>query len=131
MKAIDTNVLLRYFAQDDPIQSPLANAFIEEQSALEVQIFVNRIVLCELVWVLSRAYRYKKTAIANVIEKILSTEAFVVENSGAAWLALEDYKKSGVDFSDILISKINKAAGYAKTATFDKKAATLAEFEGL
>lgn len=129
MKAIDTNVLLRYLVKDDPKQFAAAQAYIEKYGSAEHPIFINRIVLCETVWVLGRLYRYNTITIANVIEAVLRAEEFAVENSGAAWLALEDYRKSKADFADALIGRVNKAAGYAKTGTLDIKAAMLEAFE--
>jgi len=129
MIGLDTNILLRYFTQDDEKQSEIANFYIEEQCSEENQAFINSIVFCELVWVLEVAYKYEKTQIADVLEKILQTSQFVVEDTGAAWNALSSYKKSKADFSDALLAEINKNAGCKKTFTFDKRASKLPEFE--
>lgn len=52
MKGLDTNVLVRYLTQDDPVQSRKANALIAEAVDRGEQCPINVIVLCELVWVL-------------------------------------------------------------------------------
>ena len=54
MIALDTNVLVRYLTWDDEEQASEAANAIETADGL----FVPTIVLCELVWVLKRAYRY-------------------------------------------------------------------------
>ena len=54
---------------------------------------INRIVLCELVWMLDRGYRYRRELIAGVIEKILHTEKFFAENATEAWAALSAYRQ--------------------------------------
>jgi len=41
--------------------------------------------LCELVWVLSRAYRYAPPEIAGVIEKLLQTAELDIEDADIAW----------------------------------------------
>ncbi len=64
-----------------------------------------------------------------VLEKILQTSQFVIEDADSAWHALIDYKKTNVDFSDSLIGAVNKLAGCGKTATFDKQAGKLPDFE--
>lgn len=56
MIGLDTNVLVRYIVQDDPEQSAPATNLIEGQCMDQVPGFVNSIVLCELVWVLSGRY---------------------------------------------------------------------------
>lgn len=129
MKALDTNVLVRYLVQDDAVQAHAASAYIAKYCTRSQPAFINRIVLCELVWVLESAYGYEKRQIGEVIEKMLQTSQFVVEDLEAAWLALEAYNTTNADFADALIGKINKAAGCSATATFDKKAGKLSEFE--
>ena len=52
--AVDTNVLVRYLTWDDEQQAVEAADAIEGAD----EIVVPTIVLCELVWVLKRAYRY-------------------------------------------------------------------------
>jgi predicted nucleic-acid-binding protein len=61
MIGLDTNVLARYLVRDDPG-------------------FINRIVLCELVWVLESAYGYSKDTIVAVLEKLLRTSQLKISN---------------------------------------------------
>lgn len=52
MIALDTNVLVRYLAQDDREQARVATRFIEEHLTADDPGFVSTIVLCEIIWVL-------------------------------------------------------------------------------
>lgn len=122
MKGLDTNVLVRYLVQDDRIQSQKAEQFIERECTRESPGFINRIVLCELVWVLESAYGYSQATIAGVLEKILRTRQFQIENLEAAWIALREYQKREAEFTDYLISAVNRQSGCDHTVTFDKKA---------
>ena len=49
------------------------------------------IVLCETVWVLSRAYGYSRKQIVIVLRQILLTDCFDIEEYAQAWDALYDY----------------------------------------
>jgi predicted nucleic-acid-binding protein len=49
MIGLDTNVLVRYLAQDDPPQSALAVEFIENACSEKRPAFINQIVLCQSV----------------------------------------------------------------------------------
>jgi len=49
MKSVDTNILVRYYAQDDVLQSPLALRLLRD----EPKLFVTKTVLFELFWVLT------------------------------------------------------------------------------
>lgn len=47
MRAVDTNVLARYYLRDDPVQSPLAASLLAAGD-----VFVPKTVVLELAWVL-------------------------------------------------------------------------------
>ena len=129
MKGLDTNVLVRFLVQDDKVQGPMAAACVLETCTPDEPCALNRIVLCELVWVLESAYGYARPSVAGVIERILRTGEFAVEDVDVAWAALAAYRDSGADFADALIGRGNRAAGCAATITFDRKAAALDDFE--
>ncbi len=128
MKGIDTNVLIRYLVQDDPLQSLYATHFIEKECKVENPGFINIIVLCEVVWILEAAYKYPKKLIADALEKIFRTRQFYIDQSEIVWRALRGYKYEGADFSDHLISHLNIHHGCEYTVTFDKKALQLDYF---
>jgi predicted nucleic-acid-binding protein len=121
MTGIDTNVLVRYLVKDDADQARKATRFIRNQCSGEDLGLINRIVLCELVWVLETAYEYPRQRVALALENILRTAEFIIEDHQEAWLAFREYQKGG-DFADALISAINQRHGCALTVTFDRKA---------
>ena len=51
MIGLDTNVLLRYLAQDDPVQSPRATEIITRRLKGEEPGFVSLVTIIEVVWV--------------------------------------------------------------------------------
>lgn len=130
MKGIDTNVLVRYLIQDDPEQAARAARFIATECSVDDPCLVNRVVLCELVWVLESAYGYPRVRVAVVLERILRTAQLTVEDSRDAWAALLQYRH-GADFSDALIAICNLRLGCEHTVTFDRKASHRAGFVAL
>lgn len=119
MQGIDTSVLVRYLVADHPEQKDQAASFLY-RCTKEQPCFINRIVLCELVWILECVYYYPRSMIAQVIEKILRTAQFKVEDLPSAWHALAAYR-NGEDFTDSLISQINRAAGCRSTFRIEKQ----------
>lgn len=95
MIGLDTNVLIRYITADDAEQFKRAEQLIEQQST---KFYINHIVLCELVWVLNRAYHYDKMTIIWVLEKILNTEQWVTEEQQIVQQAIDTFKTSKADF---------------------------------
>ena len=122
MIGIDTNVLVRYITQDDEVQSGIATEFIENYCLSGNKIFVNNLVICELVWVLKKCYKLSKPKTINVIENILQISQFSIENVQIMWQALTDYKKGPADFADYVVGRTNTFNNCDETVTFDEKA---------
>jgi predicted nucleic-acid-binding protein len=119
MIGLDTNILVRYLTQDDPVQARKATRRIEEGLAGGETFFISGIVLCELVWVLEDVYDYPRRTIAEVLEKVLRTGQFAFEDKELAWQALADYQGGKGDFSDYLIGRTAHQGGCDHTITFD------------
>lgn len=127
MIGLDTNVLIRHLTQDELDQAARASALVEKACSVDEPGYINRVVICEVVWVLERAYRYERSLIAGCIETLLRTADLRVENEKAVWTALARYQ-DGYDFADALIGETNAMADVTRTRTFDKKAAELDSF---
>ncbi len=129
MIGLDTNVLVRYLVQDDPVQSPRANQLMERYGTADDPCLVNAIVLCEMAWVLESAYDYPKATIAEVLEKLLMTSGIEVVDKGMVWTAVTDYRTTKADFADCLIGRMNGVLGCTETVTFDKALKSLSGFK--
>ena len=119
MTGLDTNVLVRYITQDDPDQAATASRVIEGTDEHGEKLLIQPIVLCETVWVLSRAYRLPNDEVLAVVEDILRTAQFEVVDKDALWKALGDARRGSGDFADHYIGRANQAAGADMTLTFD------------
>ena len=120
MRGIDTNVLVRYLTADDAVQFEAVAALIEGAEDSEERLFVNVVVLCELCWVLrGRRYGYDRTAIAEVIERILAARTFEVERRDLVRRALQGYRRGEADFADCLIGAVNRTEGCVDTVSLD------------
>jgi len=128
VKGLDTNVLIRLLLADDPEQTARGRAFVADRSAGE-PLFINRIVICELVWTLRRGFRFHRGQIAAVVDRMLKSRALEIEDYDALGFALYLYQTSGADLADCLLGVTNGLLGCERTATFVRKAAELDEFE--
>lgn len=128
MIGLDTNILVRYLAQDDPVQSPKATEIIERRLTEENPGFISLVAMVETVWVLDRAYGLSAGSIAAAVERILQIEVLVVENEQDIFTAMLALKSGSGSFSDALIAALGLRAGCAQTLTFDRKATRLAGF---
>lgn len=122
MIGLDTNVLVRYLAQDDPKQTPLATDLIESLTA-DKPGFVSHVVLVETVWVLESCYSTDADQIAQVVETLLHVESLVVDEADVVWRALRQFKQAGGDLADALVAALARRAGCDAVYTFDRGAA--------
>ena len=129
MIGIDTNVLVRYLAQDDLRQSAIATRFVESTLSADNPGFVSTVTLCEVNWVLAESYGADRKRIREIVEGLLATKQLVIERAELVWKALRAWEGVSADFSDALIGQIAIAHGGEKTVTFDRTAARLPGFE--
>ncbi len=121
MIGVDTNVLVRLFIIDEP-QSAQSKAFFDARSPGDPG-YVSLVVIAETAWVLRRKYKQDADQIGRVIQSILDSDDFVVQDRQVVDWALANYSQSGIDFSDLLSARAGELAGANSTATFDKAAA--------
>jgi predicted nucleic-acid-binding protein len=122
MIGLDTNVLVRYIAQDDSKQSPKATRLIEVLT-VDAPGYVSIVSVVELVWVLTGCYALTRNEICEVLETLLRTKEIVVAHADTIWKALRLFKEGKADFADCLIERSSDEAGCNYTTTFDRDAA--------
>jgi predicted nucleic-acid-binding protein len=112
--AVDTNVLVRYLTWDDEAQAIEAATAIEGADT----IVVPTIVLCELVWVLKRAYRYGGPEIIDILRRLVAIHAVEIERpAAAAGIAM---LARGGDFADGIIQHEADRAKCDRLVTLDQ-----------
>ena len=104
MIGLDTNVLVRYVTQDDPVQSAKASDLIESLNTLSPG-FVSLVSVVELVWVLQSCYQSAKSDVVMVLETLLRTRELTIEHAETLWQALRRFTASKADFADCLIER--------------------------
>jgi predicted nucleic-acid-binding protein len=128
MIGLDTNILVRYLAQDDPVQSPKATEIIEQKLTEDNPGFVSVVAIVETAWVLDRAYGLADQEIAAAIERTLQADVLVVENEQEVFAAMIALKDGAGTFADALIGALGARAGCSRTLTFDREASRLPSF---
>ena len=122
MIGLDTNVLVRYIAQDDKVQSARATALIEKECSAALPGYVGLVVLAEVVWVSESRYGATRQEVADIVRRVLSIRQLVVQDAEIAWKALRMFAGGKADFADCLIERSAVGAGCTRTMTFDKRA---------
>ena len=129
MIGLDTNILVRYLTQDDPVQSAKSAEILERRLTEKNPGFVSVVAMVETVWVLDRAYFLTAQEIAIAIERLLQVEVLAIENEQEVFTAMVALKQGRGSFADALIAELGARVGCTRTLTFDRKAARLPGFE--
>ena len=122
MKSLDTNVLARFFIddQDDPQAARQRPAAI---AALSERAFVTVTVLMELEWVMRGFYALQRPDTSRVMRALLGIEHVRVEDRPDVLVALDAFD-AGLDFADAL--HLARSRKTSALVTFDRKLATRA-----
>ncbi len=120
MIGIGTNLLVRYFVQDDALQVRQVDELIDFALRTGERLRISDIVLSELVWVLKTVYRIRKEEIVSALGRMIANKTFAFEDPSVVKAAFTDYRDGKGDFADYLIGRRNTAAGCEHTLTFDK-----------
>lgn len=131
MIGLDTNVVVRYLAQDDARQAAIATRLIEGSLSANERGFISIVTLAEIVWVMSSNYDASRASVAEIVEGLLSAPQLMIERADVLWRALKAYGDSKADFSDAVIVVLGSDAGCSKTVTFDRHAGAHPGFEAL
>lgn len=122
MKGLDTNILVRFFTQDDSLLSSRSEAILSSLTASDPG-WISLTVIAELVWVFEDAYRMKRADVTHILQQLLSKQNIVVEHQAMVRRALYMFSTGKADFADCLIATSAQAAGCETILTFDRIAA--------
>ena len=125
MIGLDTNVLVRYMAQDDPKQSAVATRLIEKELSSAEPGFISLVVLAELCWVLMRLYSASADELIIAVEDLLNTPQFHLDRRDVVIATVQHMKRSKftkAGFVDVLIAQLATSEGCTRTVSFDKVA---------
>ena len=123
MRALDTNVLARFFV-DDVDDAQAAKQRPAAIAALAGRSFVSVTVLLELEWVLRGFYELSTKDISRVLRALASIEHVTLEDRAAVLEAVDAFDK-GLDFAvAIHLACSSRASGFA---TFDQRLAKRAK----
>jgi predicted nucleic-acid-binding protein len=125
MTGLDTNVLVRYLAQDDAAQSARATRLIERELSEREPGHIGLVVLLETCWVLKRLYGATAAELRDTVRDLLDTRQFVIEQRTVVLRAVSRLADGAGDLADALIAEGAAQAGCARTVTFDKQGSRL------
>lgn len=129
MKALDTNVLVRFLVKDDERQAETVYRIFKQAEAAKKVLFVPLLVVLETVWVLESVYEISRQEILDSINELLLMPILEFEAQPAIQGFVSAARETNLDLSDILIAHSAKSSGCECVLTFDKRASNFGLFE--
>ncbi|MBI3103420.1 PIN domain-containing protein [Candidatus Daviesbacteria bacterium] len=101
---IDTSVLIRFFTHDLPAKVEECEKIFEAIKEGKIKPYISNVVLMELIFVLTRQYKFKKDVVVKVLEDLLNIRNLTVIEKTNTKDALRFYKSSNIKYGDCLIA---------------------------
>lgn len=115
MRAVDTNVLVRILARDDPEQVRVADEFVSAGA------WVSLLALAETMWVLTTVYERDAASVGASVEQLLNHKDLILQDREVVAAALETFRsRPALGFTDCLLLEIARKAGHLPLGTFDR-----------
>ena len=116
MRALDTNVLVRFGTADNPPQLERVSALLREASEKQETLYVSLPVVLELMWVLTSTYEVSRDALVAALDQ-LTQSAFPVASSRStvSGTSCKNTLLSRLDLADLLVAISGRHAGCSTT----------------
>jgi predicted nucleic-acid-binding protein len=121
MIAIDTNVLVRLFINDDVLQAQKARALFDNYADIDESLWIADIVLIELVWALDRSYARPRDEICTVLRALAGNATVCLESGTCLREAIALYAQGPAGFADCMLAVKASHAGCNALHSFDKE----------
>ena len=131
MKALDTNVLVRFLVNDDQKQAQQVYQLLKQAENQREPPFVPLLVVLELFWVLESVYDLSRDEILEALDDLLMMPVLELEARSALQGFQREAQTIQADLSDLLIAHSAKVSGCQVTLSFDRKALRSPLFQGI
>jgi predicted nucleic-acid-binding protein len=129
MKALDTNVLVRFLVKDDETQAEKVYTLFKQAETDKIYFYVPLLVVLETIWVLDSVYEIPRKEILDSINEILLMPILKFEAQTTIQRFIFLAGENKIDLSDVLIACAAKISGCERILTFDKRASKFELFE--
>jgi len=131
LKALDTNVLVRFLVRDDQAMTAKARRVFEEAQDAGESLVIHNLVLIETLWVLGSAYGFSREAILEAVERLQALAPIRFESHALVRELVSLGRSSTLDLADALIGLHARNLGCDATFTFDRQASKSELFESI
>jgi predicted nucleic acid-binding protein len=117
---LDTNILLRHFAQDHPDRSPRATAYLTRIEMGDIRVRIADSVIFETVFTLQRYYRVPKPRIRELVMAIVLLPGIVLPGKQRLRAVFDLYVSHNISFVDAYHAALMQRLGTTEVVSFDE-----------
>lgn len=116
-KTIDSNLIIRFFAEDDAKKADAVEKLLKKAKKDELEL--PDVIIAEIVWVLASFYQLNKKEIVEKLEGLLSLER-VKMNRPVLKRSIEIYSNYSVSYTDAYLIAYTLEAGSNSFYSYDR-----------
>lgn len=105
---LDTNVILRFFLQDQPEHFKRVITLFDSAENGKISCYIDPVVLAEVVWTLSSFYKVSRSNIAAKLETLLAQQWMISEQKPAMLSAIDQYQETSLDYIDCWLLAVSE-----------------------
>jgi len=117
--AIDANIVLRYLLADHPVFSKKAKKLFKAAEQRKLKLFLDEVVLAEIVWTLSSFHKIPKEKINDNLRVLLSQNWLFCRRKKLVLEALKNFAEKNIDYVDAWLFSVAKKLDF-QIGSFDK-----------
>jgi predicted nucleic acid-binding protein len=116
---LDTNVLLRYFTNDDPEKAQRALALLRRIERGDEKVVTSLLVVSEIVFTLERFYKVPKPQVHEMVRDLISLPDVQLSGKSLCLAALEQHAEKNVSFVDAYNAVYMQSRDLSEIYTWD------------
>jgi predicted nucleic acid-binding protein len=113
---VDTNVLVRHFTGDPPVQAARATQFLQQAD----ELLLPDLILAEVAHVLESFYETPRAQVAETLRAVLSFPTIRVVDDDLLFRTVEVYDVLRLDFADAYLVASAERTGVVEVVSFDR-----------
>lgn len=116
---LDTNILLRYFTNDDPEKAQRALALLRRIEHGDEKVVTSLLVVSEIVFTLERFYKLPKHRVHEMVRDLISLPDVQLSGKSLCLAALEQHAEKNVSFVDAYNAVFMQSRDLSEIYTWD------------
>ena len=128
---IDTNALISFVTDRNPIQQKRIVEIFEDAASLKAEVICPQNVLAEFIYVMDKIYSIEKKEIRNILAAFISTPGMMVLHEMNLQTLMTVWPKQIADYCDSVLMTLGLTEKNAVVATFDRSLRTALKKAGI